>query len=79
VGEPLAGASFTFQARDFLIDRLFNAANDLIVPQEGVYDENGDGSFPIAQPLVFDKTKGIQHSTILTAQEFDQNVRQWLA
>lgn len=77
--EPLAGASLTFQARDFLIDRLFNAANDLIVPQEGVYDENGDGSFPIAQPLVFDETKGIQHSTILTAPEFDQNVRQWLA
>lgn len=59
----------------WLIDRLANpvmdkvfvyggkrVANDIVVPQQGVFAANGHPSFPIADPLVYAAGDGVWHS-----------------
>ena len=55
---------FTGPFANQIIDRVFKTgmqehANDLVVPQQGVYANNGHPSFPIANPLLFGKSHGV--------------------
>jgi hypothetical protein len=72
--EPVAGRD-----NGLLIDRLANpaldriferdgarVANDLVVPQRGVYEPNGHPSFPIANPLVFGAGDGVWHTAFFS-------------
>ncbi|MDP1899418.1 MAG: CHAT domain-containing protein [Rubrivivax sp.] len=52
---------------DPVMDRVFvvdgrHLANDLVVPQQGVFAANGHPSFPIADPLVFGAEDGVWHT-----------------
>ncbi|HJV67659.1 DUF7379 domain-containing protein [Ideonella sp.] len=52
---------------DPAMDRIFVSdgqpvANDLVVPQQGVFAANGHPSFPIDDPLVYGPTDGVWHT-----------------
>lgn len=66
-------------ARNRLTDSLFaHAANDLVVPTDGVYSANGAAGFPIADRHVFGSTDGIAHSGYFTSAIAAGRLLQWL-
>ncbi len=68
--EPLPGRENGWlidRLGDPVMDRIFTldgkaVANDLVVPQQGVFAANGHPSFPIADPLVYGAADGIWHT-----------------
>lgn len=64
--------------RDVIMDKIFGAENDLVVPTLGVYDENGSGRFPIAQPEVFPSTSAIAHSAFFADRKARDRILGWL-
>ena len=68
-------------AADAVVDRIFeNAANDLVVPQLGVFEKNGGSSFPIppVQVLKIDKAAGVMHTTLFGYQPACDKILEWL-
>lgn len=66
---------------DAIMDRVFEkAANDLVVPQLGVFEKNGGSAFPIpqAQVMKIDKDKGVMHTTIFNYEPAQKQLLQWL-
>ncbi|WP_436491856.1 esterase/lipase family protein [Actinokineospora sp. HUAS TT18] len=77
--DPPKGSSLLRSARNVATDAVFGAAhNDLVVPTDGVFTENGAGGFPIADPVLFDATHGVDHSGYWTRPEFAAAVDRWL-
>lgn len=54
IGNPAMDRIFTIDGR--------HIANDLVVPQRGVFEANGHPAFPIADPLVFEAGDGVWHT-----------------
>jgi pimeloyl-ACP methyl ester carboxylesterase len=66
-------------ARNRLTDSLFeHAANDLVVPTDGVYSANGAVGFPIADRHVFGRTDGVAHSDYFTSAIGAGKLLEWL-
>ena len=77
--EPATGSPLLRVARDGLMDLVFGSRpNDLIVPTQGVYMVPGATHFPIKGSLVFDASKGVDHSGFWPRIEFDSALRCWL-
>jgi hypothetical protein len=69
--EPRAQDNAFFNGRlaNSVIDRVFEqAANDLVVPRDGVFAKNGHPSFPIAKTLVYGKDDHVWHTDYFTRQ-----------
>jgi hypothetical protein len=64
--------------KDRLMDRVFGAANDLVVPTQGVHDHNGSGYFPIGHPHLFAPTAGVAHSGYFANREAREKIFEWL-
>jgi len=67
---------------DKVIDRVFDgAANDLVVPTLGVFDNNGSAYFPIGASTVmqFSKTQNIIHTTFFGDRVTQTAILNWLA
>jgi pimeloyl-ACP methyl ester carboxylesterase len=65
--------------RNRLTDSLFaHAANDLVVPTDGVYSANGAAGFPIADRHVFGPTDGVAHSGYFTSAIGASKLLEWL-
>jgi CHAT domain-containing protein len=63
-------AFFNGRFADYIIDSVFdNKANDLVVPTDGVWKKNGHPSFPIQNPLLFDKSDRVWHTEFFRRQE----------
>jgi pimeloyl-ACP methyl ester carboxylesterase len=76
--EPLTPALREW-ARNRLTDSLFaHAANDLVVPTDGVYGANGAVGFPIADRHVFGTADGIAHSGYFTSEIGAGKLLEWL-
>jgi hypothetical protein len=65
-------------------DRLFQkifceAANDLVVPTEGVYQKNGSGLFPIEERHVFGPGENVTHGGYFCQANAVEKIRGWLA
>jgi pimeloyl-ACP methyl ester carboxylesterase len=61
--EPTPGSPLGRFARDNLTDLVFKLApNDLVVPTTGVFEPNGAGTFPIAEPVELLEGEGVDHS-----------------
>jgi hypothetical protein len=76
-----AGAAEKQIPMDFL-DRVFeDVANDLVVPEPGVYGANGTASFsiPEARLLKAPATAGIIHTMIFGYPPSATNLLEWLA
>ena len=66
---------------DAVIDRVFeNMANDLVVPELGVYGANGSLAFPIPNDrvLMIPAEAGIVHTTIFGYSETATRLKRWL-
>ena len=66
---------------DNVVDRIFgDAANDLVVPTDGVWQTNGGSGFPIAQAdlLSFGPSQGVMHTGIFPRPEVSEKLLAWL-
>ena len=63
---------------DALMDKIFAARNDLIVPTSGVWDKNGSGCFPIVARHVFESDKGVWHSGFFENATAQEMMSKWL-
>jgi hypothetical protein len=74
--------SLISRAGDKFVDRIFDeVANDLVVPEPGVYDKNGSEGFPIDPDhrLLFPASAGITHTSFFKHTEVADKIAQWLA
>lgn len=74
-------APLTSLVKDALMDKIFkNAANDLVVPTEGVFAPNGSPSFPIdvVYRLEMPKTTGVVHTTYFASPDARKKMKEWL-
>ncbi|HEX5369279.1 MAG TPA: hypothetical protein VFY10_07680, partial [Dehalococcoidia bacterium] len=65
-------------AKDVLLDKLFAKDNDLIVPTEGVWDQNGGSLFPIAEHFVFTGSDAVQHNGYFGNAVAREKILGWL-
>ncbi|HBL32107.1 MAG TPA: hypothetical protein DD490_35235 [Acidobacteria bacterium] len=65
-------------AVDRLLDKIFVAENDLVVPTQGVFDRNGSGFFPIADREIFSKADGIAHTRFFRDPRVRSKILEWL-
>ena len=67
--------------KDKLMDRIFEkAANDLVVPTEGVFAPNGSLSFPIeaVSRLELPSSSGVVHTTYFLSPDARKKMKEWL-
>ena len=81
--EPKAGTSFfsLTRAGNFAIDKVFgDAANDLVVPRDGVFAMNGAAGFPIdpTRCLKFSATDGVIHTEYFGQPRTGAQLLEWL-
>jgi hypothetical protein len=62
-----------------LMDGIHRAANDLVVPTGGVYEQNGSNRFPIADRYVFTRADGVHHGNFFSQRVTQQKILQWLS
>ncbi len=70
------------RAADVTADRVFGSdANDLVVPRNGVFAQNGAGGFPIgeARRLQFGPADGVTHTEFFAEQRTSAQLLEWLA
>ncbi len=66
-------------AKDRLMDAIFDAPNDLVVPTLSVTEQNGSGFFPIDDHLAFGHADGIMHSGYFANQTARTKILEWLS
>jgi hypothetical protein len=66
-------------AQNRLFDSIFKADNDLVVPTDGVFAQNGSAAFPINERYVFAKEAGVPHSGYFANEEARNRIRDWLS
>ena len=66
-------------AENRLLDDIFKADNDMVVPTLGVYDENGASWLPIDEHFVFPKEQGVPHSGYFANEDARQRITDWLS
>jgi hypothetical protein len=74
-------ALLTGSVTDAVMDRVFEqVANDLVVPEPGVYEPNGSGAFPIppARLVKVPPEAGIVHTTLFGYAATSQKLLDWL-
>jgi pimeloyl-ACP methyl ester carboxylesterase len=74
-------ALITGKIADAVLDRVFaDAANDLVVPESGVYSKNGSGAFPIADArlLRVASSAGVIHTTVFGHAPVSEKLTEWL-
>ena len=73
--------AITTGAINAVVDRVFGStANDLVVPEEGVYASNGCGGFPIAVDarLRIPASAGVMHTTMFGHADVGRQLTAWL-
>lgn len=66
-------------ALDRLMDKIFEAANDLVVPTDGVFQANGSSFFPIEQRMVFGGTDAVAHTGYFASGAAREKMLTWLS
>lgn len=73
--------SIVSRSADAFVDNIFEeAGNDLVVPEKGVYDANGCGSFPIGMDrcLRLPASAGVMHTTMFGHAGVVGQLDKWL-
>ncbi len=65
-------------AKNRLMDLIFKGPNDLVVPTNGVFEDNGSGFFPIEDRHVFTGTDGIAHTAFFGNRAARDKMMSWL-
>lgn len=66
-------------AKNRLMDRVFKGPNDLVVPTNGVFEENGSGFFPIEDKVVFSGEDGVAHTGFFGNRAARARIMEWLS
>jgi hypothetical protein len=69
------------KAGDAAVDRVFgNLPNDLVVPQGGVYEDNGGAGFPVPNDrcLLLGPDRGVMHTTMFADPDVQRALLRWL-
>ena len=61
-----------------LLNKVFGADNDLVVPTESVYAANGSGRFPIEARHVFEAPDGVSHTSFFQHPAAQRKLLEWL-
>ena len=78
--EPPKGSPLLRVARDGLTEIVFGSTqNDLVVPTNGAFKTTGTSLFPIANPLVFDATRAVDHSSYWPDKDFGSALAELVA
>jgi hypothetical protein len=64
--------------KDKLMDGVFGAENDLVVPTASVYEANGSGFFPIEERHVFPADAAISHTGFFQHPAAQEKLLAWL-
>ena len=62
-----------------LMDRIFKAPNDLVVPTVSTYGANGSNHFPIATRLDFSEIDGVHHTEYFGNNVTRRSILEWLS
>jgi pimeloyl-ACP methyl ester carboxylesterase len=65
-------------AVDQLMDPIFKAGNDLVVPTDGVWSDNGGTRFPIDSREVFETKAGVAHTAFFAEPRTQDAIAGWL-
>jgi hypothetical protein len=81
--EPKSGTSFfsLTRAGNFAVDKVFgDVANDLVVPRDGVFANNGAAGFPIdaTRCLKFGTEDGVIHTEYFGQPRLNSQLLEWL-
>lgn len=60
------------------LNRIMAGTNDLVVPTDGVFRENGSGFFPIEERLVLEGADGTSHTKYFGSQRVQRQMLDWL-
>jgi len=82
--DPKQPRAFFSAALNAVVDRTFKVgskavANDLVVPRDGVHDANGSPMFPIADPLIYDKSDHVYHNDFFAQPRTIEHLKEFLA
>jgi hypothetical protein len=66
-------------AKNRLMDMVFKGPNDLVVPTDGVFAENGSGFFPIEDRLVFTGADAVAHTAFFGKRAARDRIMEWLS
>jgi hypothetical protein len=61
------------------LNKLFDGANDFVVPADGVFAANGSGFFPIEQKLVLEGDDAASHTKYFHDPGVRRQVLEWLS
>ncbi|HEX3048731.1 MAG TPA: hypothetical protein VHY08_28545 [Bacillota bacterium] len=61
-----------------LMDKIFKAENDLVVPTNGVFAKNGSPAFPIDNKHIFNASDGVTHGGFFINPIARQKIMEWL-
>ena len=61
-----------------LMDLIFKGPNDLVVPTDGVFADNGSGFFPIEDRFVFSGTDSLAHTEFFGSRAARDRILGWL-
>ena len=70
------------RAADAVADKVFdNASNDLVVPTDGVFEQNGSGRFPLPpeRRMCFEPSDGVMHTALFEQPRVSEHLLAWLA
>lgn len=72
---------FTGRFATYVMNRIFAdngqaVANDLVVPKDGVFAENGHPSFPIVDPLVYSERDAVWHGGFFSEPRTIQHIEE---
>jgi hypothetical protein len=65
--------------KSLVMRKIFDGDNDLVVPTDSVYQENGSGLFPIERPYVLGQEAGVSHIDFFSNPEVEKRIIGWLA
>jgi pimeloyl-ACP methyl ester carboxylesterase len=66
-------------ARDVVVDPIFSGEpNDLIVPRDGTFSNNGSSGFPVENPLSIEGEQRVHHSQYFYYQPLLDQLDHWL-
>ena len=66
--------------KDRMMDWVFKrAANDLVVPESGVYEDNGSKLFPIENRHLFAAADAVPHTRFFANEVAREKIAEWLA
>jgi len=77
--EPAENPRFKVYTANRLMDKVFKADNDLVVPTAGAYENNGSGFFPIEERLLFPSSEAVHHCNYFAQALARNKILDWLS